>query len=121
MSSPTFLKSFDEGWPLIRNHAGGSGLRKAMSFNVSRSLDNAMFTCGQWRDDVQSQVRVMRVAPSRGRRGIGQSPLIRTPCNTRQRDAAGLGTLGTCEPNTCRQCSLGCGCCSSGLSASRGA
>jgi hypothetical protein len=22
MSSPTFLKSFDEGWPLLRNHAG---------------------------------------------------------------------------------------------------
>lgn len=29
--------------------------------------------------------------------------LIRALCNTRQRDAAGLGTLGTCKPSTCRQ------------------
>ena len=53
MSSPTFLKSFDEGWPLLRNHAGGSGLRKAMSVQCKPIVDNTMFTCGQWRDDAQ--------------------------------------------------------------------
>jgi len=50
----------------------GSGPSKGILVQCKPIVENAMFTCGQWRDDARSPVRVMRVARSRGRPGIGQ-------------------------------------------------
>jgi len=66
------METFRDRDGLTTVREAGSGPHKGILVHCKPIVENAMFTCGQWRDDARSQVRVMRVAPSRGTRGIGQ-------------------------------------------------